>query len=90
MYKALFIFLTLPFFLSTSLCSAAKTGCLQGDCKNGRGILAFPNGSKFEGEFKDGEYHGTGTFTFANGSVYTGGYKSGKYHGQGRGDTFLA
>ncbi len=83
MQKNLIILLTLPilFFANTSF--TEETGCIKGDCENGAGIMVFLNGSRFEGEFKDGEYHGRGTFTFANGSIYKGEYENGRYHGQG-------
>ena len=38
----------------------------------------------FEGEFKDGEYHGKGKLTFDNGDVYEGEFKDGEYHGMGK------
>ena len=37
----------------------------------------------YEGEYKDGDYHGKGTFNYPFGSVYEGEWKNGKKHGQG-------
>jgi len=39
--------------------------------------LTFPNGDKYVGEWKDGEYHGQGTFTYPDGSKYVGEFKYG-------------
>ena len=49
---------------------------------NGRGKTKFPNGHKFEGEFKDGLTH-NGTYTDGKGNEYTGEFKDGKEHGEG-------
>jgi len=41
----------------------------KGDVENGKpsglGDITFPDGSKFVGEYKDGEKNGQGTFTFS-------------------------
>jgi len=58
-------------------------GCIEGDCKDGQGIYIFPNGPKYVGEFRDGEYHGRGTFTYPNGNKYVGEFKDDEPHGQG-------
>ena len=57
--------------------------CIKGDCVNGKGTLTFPNGYKYEGEFKDGKLHGKGTLTFPNGEKYVGEWKDDKRHGKG-------
>ena len=43
----------------------------------------FENGDFYEGEFKDGKFHGTGTLKFKNGDYYEGEFKDGKRHGTG-------
>ena len=43
----------------------------------------FPNGDKYYGEFKDGEFHGQGTLTDYNGEKYVGEFKDGDYDGHG-------
>jgi hypothetical protein len=48
------------------------------------GKWTFCNGSGFEGEWKEGEFHGKGQSTFSNGSGYEGEFKDGKAHGQGK------
>ena len=50
----------------------------DGKIWNGHGTYTYPNGDKYEGEFKDGEKNGQGTFTFSDGSKYVGEFKDGK------------
>jgi len=45
--------------------------------------IEYPSGDKYEGEFKDGLYHGQGTYFTANGDTYVGEFKNAKYHGEG-------
>ena len=47
------------------------------------GKLTFSNGTKYVGEFKDGNLNGQVTVTFANGGKYVGELKDGKQSGQG-------
>ena len=59
--------------------------CVNGDftvneCK---GTKNFPNGDKYEGEWKNNKIHGQGTYTYANGKKYSGEYKDGQANGQG-------
>jgi len=51
--------------------------------KNGRGVLQFASGDRYEGEFKASEMHGHGVLRYADGDVYEGDFKDGKSHGQG-------
>lgn len=60
-----------------------QSGCLSGDCKDGIGIFAYPDGSKYEGSFKNGKFEGQGVFWFANGDKYTGEFKENYPDGQG-------
>jgi hypothetical protein len=60
-----------------------QSGCLAGDCKNGPGTFAYPDGSKYDGTFINGKFEGEGTFTFANGDIYTGSFKENYPDGQG-------
>lgn len=59
------IFVVLSLFIPT----LAGAGCLTGDCENGKGIMTFPDGTEYSGEFKDGTPHGMGTFTYAEGKT---------------------
>ena len=56
---------------------------LREEYGEGRGKYTYPLGEKYEGEWKNGEYHGQGTFTLPDGEKYEGEWKNGEYHGQG-------
>lgn len=60
-----------------------QSGCLSGDCKNGTGIFAYPDGSKYEGSFLDGKFHGQGIFHFAGDDRYEGMFRDNLPNGQG-------
>ena len=51
--------------------------------KDGFGTETFDDGSKYEGEWKDGKPNGPGTLTTADESKYVGEFKDGNFHGQG-------
>ena len=38
---------------------------------------------KYEGETKDGWFHGKGKFTYENGVIYEGEFEKGRFHGKG-------
>jgi len=40
----------------------------------------YPNGDKYEGEWKGGKEHGQGTKTYSNGDKYEGEWNDGEYH----------
>jgi len=48
-----------------------------------QGIYILSDGSKYEGEFKDGILNGQGTITWSDGRKYEGEFKDGKPNGQG-------
>lgn len=50
---------------------------------NGFGSYAYPDGSNYEGEWKNGMMHGLGTFKYPDGIKYAGQWKDGKAHGMG-------
>lgn len=60
-----------------------QSGCLSGDCRNGSGVFAYPDGSKYEGNFQNGKFEGPGTFYFSNGDKYVGNFKENYPDGQG-------
>ncbi len=60
-----------------------QSGCISGDCKTGNGIFAYPDGSKYEGQFENGQPNGWGTFYFVDGEKYIGNFKNGYSHGKG-------
>jgi len=60
-----------------------QSGCLSGNCDNGKGILAYPEGSRYEGQFRNRLPDGYGTFYYANGNQYSGSFRKGNRHGRG-------
>ncbi len=61
-----------------------QIGCLVGDCKNGLGIMGFPNGDKYEGTFVNGKFHGPGKWIYHYGDVFEGTYVNNHAHGNGK------
>jgi hypothetical protein len=61
----------------------AQTGCVSGDCRNGRGVFVWKSGSRYVGEFKAGKQHGQGSLAYASGASYGGGWELGKRAGSG-------
>ncbi len=43
-------------------------GCVSGDCANGFGVMEFPSGNRYEGNFKNYQFHGKGKMTFLSGN----------------------
>ena len=43
----------------------------------------YSTGQRYEGEWRDGLFHGRGTFTFQDGTKHAGLWASGKKHGRG-------
>jgi len=72
-----------------------QTGCISGDCQNGKGIFLYSTGDYYEGNFKDNKRHGQGTHFYNNGRYlhnsgdkydgdkYVGEFKDDKRNGQG-------
>jgi hypothetical protein len=69
--------------LTLSGLSAVYAGCEKGNCTNGPGIYAWPDGSNYAGNFLNGKFHGQGTYSWADGKKYTGGFKNDKRNGLG-------
>ena len=64
-----------------------KDGKYEGVILNGlpsnEGILTWPDGEKYIGEWEDGRQNGQGKLTFFSGNKYEGEFKDGKYSGRG-------
>ncbi|MCB0598157.1 MAG: caspase family protein [Lewinellaceae bacterium] len=60
-----------------------QAGCLSGECYNGRGAFAYIDGSRYEGQFRNGKPDGFGVFLYPNGDRYTGNLQNGVPHGRG-------
>ncbi len=63
--------------------AAIQSGCLRGNCQNGSGYYAYPDGSRYEGSFNRGKPNGRGIFHYPNGDRYEGGFRNGYRHGDG-------
>ncbi|MCP5042188.1 MAG: hypothetical protein GY944_14270 [bacterium] len=57
--------------------------CLKGDCDDGFGYYAWPDGSKYKGNFQQGKMHGHGAILMPSGAKYVGDWKSDMRWGQG-------
>ena len=54
------------------------TTILKNGVPNGLGVLTFPNGDKYVGEWVNDLKYGQGIFTYPDGNKYVGGWKDGK------------
>ncbi len=61
------------------LCPADQNECYE----NCWGTFAFTSGSKYVGEWQQGNFHGLGRRTWSDGSAYEGTFKGGNIHGLG-------
>lgn len=57
--------------------------CIEGDCENGSGTLAYNDGSKYIGEFKGGIENGTGSWLHKDGAKHIGNFLKGYLNGYG-------
>ena len=51
--------------------------------QHGTGTQTWPDGKKYEGDFREGMLHGRGTLTHKNGDIYMGEYLKDQCHGYG-------
>ncbi|MBC7426947.1 MAG: hypothetical protein H7321_10475 [Bacteroidia bacterium] len=66
-----------------SFAQPAETGCVSGNCVNGKGKYVFDNNSVYEGSFVDSKIEGFGKYTEASGISYSGNFSGGKRNGFG-------
>lgn len=50
---------------------------------NGRGSMLYPNGNRYDGDYRNGLRNGCGTFTFNNGRRYVGEFHNDLFSGRG-------
>ena len=50
---------------------------------HGKGVFTWPDGRKYEGDYKNDHKEGQGKFEWPNGRIYEGEWKLGKMDGQG-------
>ena len=60
-----------------------KTGCIEGNCTNGKGTFIWSDGGWYEGQWKNGKRHGKGTMSFSKDHKYVGQWENDKRHGKG-------
>ncbi|MGB3546476.1 MAG: caspase family protein [Saprospiraceae bacterium] len=60
-----------------------KTGCVSGDCDNGRGVYVMSDGAVYAGQFSAGEISGEGVCYYPDGSKYRGEWQHRLPHGRG-------
>ena len=71
-------------FYGSSFIEKGQVGCVQGDCRNGRGTYIYKNGeAKYTGQFKNNLPHGQGAVLYANGERYSGAFELGSFNGIG-------
>ena len=79
MKKLIFFFLILVSYQNPLF---AK--CVKGDCKNGTGTFIIDEGTKYVGNFKDGNAHGKGKLIGKKGVLYAGDFFKNQAHGFGK------
>lgn len=62
--------------------NAITIGCLEGNCQNGMGIMAYEDFT-YQGAFKEGFFHGKGILRYDDGTYYEGEFIRHQQHGQG-------
>ena len=60
------------------------TGTLVLGRAQGKGVLEFPDGGRYNGQWAHSQENGQGRRDWPDGSWYEGGWKNGKPHGSGR------
>jgi len=69
---------------TTARASSGDATCSDRQDRGLRRVVEYPNGDKYDGEWKDGNKHGHGMFTWADGRKYDGMWKDNKSHGRGQ------
>lgn len=61
-----------------------EIGCIFGDCINGYGVYLYPDGSKYQGDFRKGQADGYGVCYYADEDWYVGEWANHTFHGEGK------
>ncbi len=77
------ILVSLLLFACFSQNGCKDPSCISGDCANGEGTWLAKDGSRYVGQWKNGQMDGLGRYMYPDGTVYDGGWKNGKMNGQG-------
>lgn len=72
-----------PSGLQAKAIDRSSTGCISGNCYNGRGVYVYSSGDMYTGWFQNGTINGSGICHFANGSRYEGEWRDSRPHGYG-------
>jgi hypothetical protein len=56
---------------------------VDGAPADGRGIMVFPSGQRYDGDYRQGKRNGCGTMTFDQGKRYTGQFSDDQFQGLG-------
>lgn len=52
--------------------------------RHGHGVVEYPDGSHYRGNFENGDFHGHGTLTWTDGGFYVGNWVQGEMQGPGK------
>lgn len=83
-FKSYIMRYSFVFLLVLTISQNVHADCVQGDCKNGKGIYEYSSGARYEGEFVNGELHGYGIFYYTNGNRYEGYWEGNYKNGEGK------
>jgi pathogenesis-related protein 1 len=68
---------------NSNLNNIKKTGCISGDCVDGKGIYVWDNGDTYTGYFKNGNLNGEGKYIWSTGVWYDGDWIGNTQNGYG-------
>jgi len=75
LFFVLLCLLSLPSFVSAK--------CIQGNCKNGKGVYITTDGNKYIGNFRNHKLNGKGKWISRHGDTYQGQFVAGRSEGKG-------